>query len=147
MLSLFAGSLLPIGSEAPDFTLSDERGASVTLSALRGSNVVLVFYPGDDTPGCNKQLCALRDNWGDAEARNTRVFGVNPQGAESHTRFRNKFLFPFPLLIDQGRKVCALYHAKGIWVTRTVYLIGPDGRIRFAQRGTPAVAEILAAAA
>ncbi|MCX6620526.1 MAG: peroxiredoxin [Acidobacteria bacterium] len=146
MFSLFAGSLLGVGTPAPGFTLPDENGTAVTLSALRGKNVVLVFYPGDDTMVCTRQLCQLRDSWHSAGARNTLVFGGNPQGTESHARFREKFALPFPLLIDKGRKVCALYHARGLWVTRTVYLIGPDGVIRFARRGVPAVSEILAAA-
>ena len=146
MFSLFTGPLLAVGTAAPDFTLPDENGTPVSLSALRGSGVVLVFYPGDDTTVCTRQFCSLRDSWQQARTRNTLVFGVNPQGAESHTKFRSKYELPFPLLIDKGRKVCALYHAKGLWVTRTVYRIGADGIIRFARRGVPEVSEILAEA-
>jgi len=143
MLSLLAGPLLPIGSVAPGFTLPDESGAPVALDALRGSDVILVFYPGDDTTICTRQLCALRDGWALVRARGTRVFGINPQEAPSHARFRAKYSLPFPLLIDKDRKVCALYHARGIWVKRTVYRIGADGIIRFARRGVPSVDDIL----
>ena len=136
---------LPVGALAPDFSLVDDEGRAVTLSGLRGRPVVLVFYPGDDTPGCTRQLCAFRDRWDEVRARGVEVFGVNPQSARSHAKFRRKFQLPFPLLVDQGRKVAARYHANGIVVKRTVYGIGPDGVIRLAQRGAPQPAEVLAA--
>jgi peroxiredoxin Q/BCP len=136
---------LPVRTPAPDFSLPDDSGGVVRLSALRGSTVVLVFYPGDDTPGCTKQLCQLRDHWTEARARGIEVFGVNPQSARSHVKFREKFHFPFPLLVDQGQKVAALYHANGLIVKRTVYRIGPDGIIRFARRGMPRPEEVLEA--
>ena len=85
----------------------------------------------------------MRDNWGEAVARGVEVFGVNPQAASSHAKFRNKHAFPFPLLVDAGQKVAALYHCNGIIVKRTVYRIGPDGVIRFARRGMPSPHEIL----
>ena len=135
---------LPVGTPAPDFSLPDDSGGLVKLSALRGSTVVLVFYPGDDTPGCTKQLCQFRDHWSEARARGVEVFGVNPQSARSHDKFREKFRFPFPLLVDQSQKVAALYHANGLIVKRTVYRIGPDGVIRFARRGMPSPEEVLA---
>src|SRR5260221_14688239 len=135
---------LPVGSQAPDFSAPDDSGATVTLSALRGKKVVLVFYPGDDTPTCTKQLCEFRDRWDQAKMRNVVVYGVNPRGAASHKRFREKFKFPFPLLIDKGQKVGELYKASGLIVKRTVYLIGPDGVIRYAQRGKPAPEDVLA---
>lgn len=72
-----------------------------------------------------------------------RVFGVNPQSASSHQRFREKNHFPFPLLVDRGQKVAALYHANGLIVKRTVYRVGPDGIIRFARRGMPDPREVL----
>jgi peroxiredoxin Q/BCP len=74
------------------------------------------------------------------------VFGVNPQDARKHSNFRSKFQFPFPLLVDQGQKVAKAYHANGPIVKRTVYLIGRDGKLRFARRGMPAPGEVLAAA-
>jgi thioredoxin-dependent peroxiredoxin len=146
MLSWLFPDPLPVGTPAPDFTTLDDSGRTVTLSGLRGHNVVLVFYPGDDTPGCTKQLCQFRDDWSQATQRNVKVFGVNPQSAQKHQRFREKFNFPFPLLVDRGQTIGALYQANGVIVKRTVYLIGPDGTILFAQRGMPPVAEVLRAA-
>ena len=79
--------------------------------------------------------------------RGVEIFGVNPRGLESHAKFRAKHQFPFPLLVDKGQKVAALYNANGlIVVKRTVYLIGPDGVIRFAQRGMPSPEEVLSSA-
>jgi peroxiredoxin Q/BCP len=137
---------LPTGTKAPDFTLPQQDGKSVSLSKLRGKNVVLVFYPGDDTPVCRAQLCEFRDQWGQARKRNALVFGVNPAGAGSHSKFQEKYHLPFPLLVDAGQKVAALYRANGLFVKRTVYLVGPDGAIRYAKRGKPDPAEVLAAA-
>jgi peroxiredoxin Q/BCP len=137
---------LPVGSPAPDFTASDEHGGSVTLSRLRGHNVVLVFYPGDDTPTCTRQLCEFRDRWADAQKRNTLVFGVNPSGTQSHQKFRSKYSLPFPILVDQGRKLAGLYHCNGLIIRRTVYLIGPDGSIRYSVRGKPQPDGVLKAA-
>jgi peroxiredoxin Q/BCP len=138
---------LPVGAAAPDFSLPDQEGQMVSLAALRGHNVVLVFYPGDDTPGCNKQLCQFRDHWAAAQSRQVFVFGVNPQSAASHAKFVQKFQLPFRLLVDAGQKMGALYRTKGLIVKRTVYLIGPDGVIRFARRGMPDAAEVLSHAA
>jgi peroxiredoxin Q/BCP len=140
MLRLFAPPL-SVGATAPDFTLPDQLGQPVHLAGLRGHNVVLVFYPGDDTTVCRRQLCEFRDSWGPA-----RVLGVNPQSAASHQRFIERYSFPFPLLVDKGKRVASLYNAGGLIVRRTVYLIGPDGVIRFARRGKPSVSEVLAAA-
>ena len=143
MMSWLFSSPLPVGTPAPGFSLPDESGRIVTLSGLRGRSVVLVFYPGDDTPGCTRQLCTFRDGWEDARARGVEIFGVNPQSARKHDRFRRKFAFPFPLLVDRGQKVGALYHTKGLAVKRTVYRIGPEGIIRFSRRGYPPPAEVL----
>lgn len=146
MLDWLFSDPLPAGSPAPDFKLPDQDGKSVSLSKLRGRNVVLVFYPGDDTPVCRKQLCEFRDQWEQARRQNVQVFGVNPAGAASHLKFQEKYRFPFPLLVDAGQRVAGLYHANGLFVKRTVYLIGPDGVIRYAKRGKPDPAEVLAAA-
>lgn len=116
------------------------------MGDLRGHNVVLVFYPGDDTTVCRRQLCEFRDRSSEAAAKNTLVFGVNPQNAASHHRFRANSKLPFPLLVDRGQRVSELYHARGLIVKRTVYLIGPDGVIRYTRRGTPPPDEVLAAA-
>ena len=144
MLGWLFSDPLPVGSKAPEFEAKDDAGNTVTSSALRGKNVVLVFYPGDNTAICRAQLCELRDQWSQAQAKNTVVFGVNPAGAASHTSFREKNHLPFPLLIDQNRKMARAYNTDGLIIKRTVYLIGPDVVIRYAQRGKPAVSEILA---
>lgn len=146
MLDWLFSDPLPVGSTAPDFTLPDQNGNTVKLSDLRGKNVVLVFYPGDDTTVCRKQLCEFRDVWSRAKERNTVVYGVNPQRQESHARFQQKFNLPFPLLVDKGQKMGKAYHTYGLVVKRTVYLIGPDGVIRYAKRGKPEPPEVLKAA-
>jgi peroxiredoxin Q/BCP len=138
---------LPVGSPAPDFSVPDQDGSRVTLSALRGRNVVLVFYPADDTSICTIQLCEFRDHWTQAQARNAVVFGVNPARSMAHQKFRDKYKLPFALLIDEGQKIAKLYKADGWFVPRrTVYLIGPDGNVRYARRGKPSPEEVLAAA-
>jgi peroxiredoxin Q/BCP len=142
---MFRPPLAP-GTPAPDFTLPDESGRRVTLSDFRGTSVVLVFYPGDDTPVCRKQLCEFRDRWEQVQGRNAVVLGVNPRGGRSHARFRDRHAFPFPLLVDSGQRVAGLYAANGLFVRRTVYLVGPDGIIRYGQRGKPDPAEVLASA-
>lgn len=137
---------LPVGSPAPDFRAVDEQGNEVTLSGLRGRNVVLVFYPADDTTVCTRQLCEFRDRWPDVQKSNTVVFGVNPGGAQSHQKFRGKFTLPFPILVDQGKRLAGLYHCAGLIIKRTVYLIGPDGSIRYSARGKPRPEEVLQSA-
>jgi peroxiredoxin Q/BCP len=146
MFSWLWSDPLPAGSQAPDFSLPDESGHTVRLSELRGRNVVLIFYPGDDTTVCTKQLCQFRDDWSEARARGVEIFGVNPQSAEKHAQFRRKYSFPFPLLVDRGQKVGELYHTIGLIVKRTVYLIGRDGVIRFSRRGVPAPHDVLSKA-
>lgn len=146
MFSWLFSDPLPTGTPAPDFTLPKQDGKPISLSKLRGSNVVLVFYPGDDTPTCRKQLCEFRDEWQEARKRKVQVFGVNPASAGSHLKFQEKYKLPFPLLVDAGQKVAELYHANGLFIKRTVYLIGTDGIIRYAKRGKPAPQEVLAAA-
>jgi thioredoxin-dependent peroxiredoxin len=147
MFSWLFSDPLPIGATAPDFTLPDQFGHAVKLLDLRGRNVVLVFYPGDDTPGCTKQLCQFRDQWSAVKARGAEIFGVNPGTGTKHEKFREKFHFQFPLLVDEGQKVGERYHTNGLIVKRTVYVIGPDGKIRFGKRGMPEPAEVLAACA
>ncbi|MFN3325552.1 MAG: peroxiredoxin [Bryobacteraceae bacterium] len=146
MFSWLFGSPLAAGEPAPEFALPDESGNVVRLSELRGKNVILVFYPADETRICTKQLCEFRDGWEQVRGRNAVVYGVNPRGGESHAKFRAHHALPFPLLIDRGQRVAALYRSNGIIVRRTVYLIGPDGRIRYSRRGKPPVDEVLRAA-
>ena len=133
---------LEVGVVAPDFSVGD-----VTLSGLRGKNVVLVFYPADGTSVCTRQLCEFRDAWAEVKAKNALVFGVNPAHGKRHEFFRAKQRLPFPLLVDKGQRIAKLYRSKGLVVPRrTVYLIGPDGVIRYARRGKPDPTEVLAAA-
>ncbi len=142
MLEIFSKPL-PVGSKAPDFTLLDQDGRPVSLSNLRGDYVMLVFYPGDETPVCRAQLCELRDR-SELLARNgVKVFGINPQSAASHKKFEARHTFGFPLLVDRNQEVARLYNARWLMTIRTVYLIDPDGVIRFAQRGKPAPEEVL----
>lgn len=144
MLTWLFSDPLKAGAIAPPFSLPDETGKLVSLGELRGRNVVLVFYPGDDTMVCTKQLCEFRDRWDNLQERNIAVFGINPQNSRSHAGFRSKYNLPFPLLVDRGQQVAALYHANGLIVKRTVYLIGKDGTIRYAKRGKPSPDEVLA---
>ena len=146
MFSSLFSDPLPVGALAPDWTMRDQDGQTVQLSKLRGKNIVLVFYPRDETPTCRAQLCEFRDAWDDAKQKNTIVFGVNPQKAASHAGFHANNRLPFPLLVDEGSTVANAYHARGLMTKRTVYLIGPDGVIRYARRGKPPVDEVLAAA-
>jgi len=146
MLAWLFSEPLAVGSEAPDFTLPDQDGKPVSLAQLRGKNVVLVFYPADETMICTKQLCEFRDSWGDAQAKDALVFGVNPAAGQKHSAFREHHRFPFPLLVDKGQQVASRYSASGLIVKRTVYLIGKSGKIRYARRGKPEPSEVLAAA-
>jgi peroxiredoxin Q/BCP len=144
MFGLFSKPL-GVGVSAPPFILPDERGEVFVLNLNRNKNVLLVFYPADDTPGCTKQLCNLRDDLVRLRERNVFVVGINPGSPGSHQAFKTKHSYPFPLLVDSGKRVAKLYNAAGVVVKRTVYLIGRDGRIKFSRRGAPTVEEILAA--
>ena len=137
--------MLTVGEKAPAFSLLDQSGNTVTLDEYRGKkNIVLIFYPGDHTPGCKKQLCAVRDQFKLFTNSDTAVFGVNTQGAESHQGFAHKHDFPFPLLVDGDKGVVSAYGCKGLLVTkRTVYGIDKEGTIVFASRGMPANEEVL----
>jgi thioredoxin-dependent peroxiredoxin len=106
------------GQPAPDFTLQDQEGKSVTLSALQGSPVVLYFYPKDDTPGCTTEACAFRDAEADYQAAGAKVLGVSPDNVKSHARFAAKHQLPFPLLADTETKVCELF---GVWKEKSMY--------------------------
>jgi peroxiredoxin Q/BCP len=127
------------GKKAPAFTLEDGRGKKVKLGDLAGKNVVLYFYPKDDTPGCTKEACGFRDLWKEIKKENTVVLGVSPDGRESHEKFRGKYDLPFPLLSDPEKKVMEKYGAWGekmmygkktVGVIRSTVLIGPDGKVR-----------------
>ena len=147
MLDWLFSKPLVVGTPAPEFWVPNQDGSRVTLSAYRGRNVILVFYPADFTSVCTKQLCEFRDRWPDVSAKNAVVFGVNPARHARHAKFREEYKFPFPLLVDEGQKVAKLFNAYGAFAPkRTVYLIGPDGVIRYSRRGKPEPSEVLAAA-
>jgi len=106
------------GQPAPDFTLQDQDGKAVTLSALRDSPIVLYFYPKDDTPGCTTEACAFRDAEADYRAAGAKVLGVSPDNVKSHAKFATKHQLPFPLLADTETKVCELF---GVWKEKSMY--------------------------
>ncbi|MGA2881622.1 MAG: peroxiredoxin [Bryobacteraceae bacterium] len=146
MLSWLFSQTLPVGQDAPDFTLRDQEGNPVSLAALRGQNVVLVFYPADETTLCTRQLCEFRDSSALVQSKGAVVLGINPADEAKHARFRANHSFAFALLADPGQRVGAEYRTKGLIVKRTVYLIGRSGKIRYARRGKPDPEEVLAAA-
>ena len=126
------------GSMAPDFTLEADEGEPVTLSKLRGRNVVLFFYPKDDTSGCTIEACEFRDALPRFEGLDATIFGISPDDAESHRKFREKFQLPHRLLVDEGHKVAdeygvwgekSLYGRKYMGNLRTTFLIDREGRI------------------
>ena len=105
------------GGPAPDFSLPADSGEVITLSALRGRPVVLYFYPKDDTPGCTRQACGIRDAWGEFERSGAVVLGVSPDGPKKHTKFREKYGLPFTLLADEDHAVAEAY---GVWVEKSM---------------------------
>ena len=126
------------GIPAPEFELRDDTGVTRRLADHRGKAVVLYFYPKDDTPGCTKEACNFRDDYSAYEKAGVIILGVSPDSPESHAKFKAKFSLPFPLLADDGHKVCDAY---GVWgpkkfmgkeyegVLRTTFLIDADGKI------------------
>ncbi len=132
---------MPIASgiPAPDFELLDDTNTPRKLSDYRGRNVVLYFYPADDTPGCTKEACNFRDDYSAYEKTGVVILGVSPDDVESHVKFKKKFQLQFPLLADDGHKVCDSY---GVWgpkkyfgkeydgVLRTTFLIDKNGIIK-----------------
>ena len=143
------GALPAIGSKAPDFSATANDGSPVSLRELLANGAVaLFFYPGDDTPGCNKQLCAVRDDLADFRAAGVQPFGVNPAGIASHSKYVAKFGFNFPLLVDSDSAIAAAYGAvkeDGKKIQRSVIGIARDGTIQFATRGAPPPGEVIAA--
>src|SRR6185295_19615928 len=99
------------GTKAPSFTLEADDGSKVKLADLKGSPVVLYFYPKDDTPGCTKEACSFRDRSAELKKRGAVVLGVSPDDVASHVKFRDKFHLNFPLLADVGHKVAETYGA------------------------------------
>jgi peroxiredoxin Q/BCP len=105
-------------SPAPDFTLPADDGGTVTLSSLRGQNVVLYFYPKDDTSGCTKQACEFRDSFPRFKGVSAVILGVSPDDVESHRKFREKYQLPFTLLADTEHAVADAY---GVWKEKSMY--------------------------
>lgn len=143
-------NVLPeLGSKAPGFSATANDGSPVSLRELLANGAVaLFFYPGDDTPGCNRQLCAVRDDLTAFRDAGIQPFGVNPAGIASHATYAAKFEFNFPLLVDAGSAIAAAYGAvkdDGRKIQRSVIGIGRDGAIRFATRGAPPPGEVIAA--
>jgi thioredoxin-dependent peroxiredoxin len=127
------------GQPAPDFTLVDATGKKVSLKDFAGKDVILYFYPKDDTPGCTKEACGFRDNGKALAKANAVVLGVSADSAPSHQKFIAKYKLPFPLLSDPERKVMEEYGAYGekmmygkktTGVIRSTVWIGPDGRVK-----------------
>jgi peroxiredoxin Q/BCP len=126
------------GDEAPELALPDEHGTIHRLADRAGRWTVVYFYPEDDTPGCTTEACQFRDLHDRIESEDAEVWGISPDGAESHTRFRSKFGLPFTLLSDEDHAVAERYGAWGIkqnygreyvGLIRSSFLVGPDGRI------------------
>lgn len=131
-------SRLTEGESAPPFEMTADDDQIVSSEGLGRSRYVLYFYPKDDTPGCTKQACGLRDSWSRVAETGVEVFGVSPDSVRSHVKFRAKFGLPYRLLSDEGHRVADAF---GVWVEkkamgrtymgveRTTFVIGPGGRI------------------
>ncbi|MEJ7800058.1 MAG: peroxiredoxin [Ilumatobacter sp.] len=125
-----------IGDQAPDFTLPGTGGTTYSLADFRGRPLVLVFYPGDDTPVCTKQLNAYNDGLNQFEALDTQIVGISAQSVESKDVFSSKHGFDFPLLADTEKKAAAAYGTLGPigFPRRSTFIIDADGVIRYAHR-------------
>ena len=123
-----------VGAPAPDFALRDADGAEWRLAEQRGRVVVLLFYPGDETPVCTRQMCSVRDRWEDYAATGAEVVGISMDSAESHKRFAARHALPLRLLADTAGEVSRLYAAQS-WLpgraARAVVVIDADGIIRY----------------
>jgi peroxiredoxin Q/BCP len=127
------------GKKAPAFTLMDASGKSVKLADFAGKDLVLYFYPKDDTPGCTKEACGFRDSWKEIQKLGAIVVGVSPDSGASHQKFQAKYKLPFPLLSDPDKKVMTAYGAFGekmmygkkvTGIIRSTVWIGPDGKVK-----------------
>jgi thioredoxin-dependent peroxiredoxin len=124
------------GDTAPDFTLNDGDGNDWKLSDQKGKTVVLLFYPGDNTPVCTAQLCSVRDHWSEYQATGAEVVGISTDSVESHKGFAEKNELPLRLLSDADRKVSEMYDMKS-WLpgrsARGVVVIDKDGKIAYSK--------------
>ncbi|HTO72096.1 MAG TPA: peroxiredoxin [Myxococcota bacterium] len=120
-----------VGESAPDFALPSSRGPVALKSLLAKGPVLLVFYPGDDTPVCTKQLCDYRDNLAVFEKLGVQVVALNPQSEASHQKFAEKHRLPFPVAADGGGNVTKAYGARGLFgmTKRALVLVGRDGKV------------------
>ena len=127
------------GDLAPDFTLQSTEGKEISLKAFRGKQVVLYFYPKDDTPGCTREACDFRDNLARVRAKGAVVFGISHDSLESHGRFKEKYDLPFTLLSDPEKKVTeayGVYKQKSLYgklfmgIERATFVIDKSGRIK-----------------
>ena len=127
---------LKAGDTAPDFTVKDQDGNTVTLSDFRGKDIILYFYPKDDTPGCTKEGCGFRDDFSQFKDQNIVIFGVSLDDERSHQAFIKKYGFPFQLLCDTNADVSKKYNVYGskklfgMGITRTTFLIDKEGKIK-----------------
>lgn len=126
------------GSKAPSFTLTADDGSKVKLADLKGSIVVLYFYPKDDTPGCTKEACAFRDRQSELVKHGVKVLGVSPDDKDSHIKFKDKYQLNFPLLVDKDHQLAEKYGAwreKNMYgkvsmgIQRSTFLIDADGKV------------------
>jgi len=130
---------IQVGKAAPQFALPDQSGATVSLADFRGKDVVVYFYPRDDTPGCTKEACGFRDAWDELRERGVVVLGVSPDQPASHEKFRHKYRLPFTLLADAEKRTLqaygafgekVLYGKKTVGVIRSTVWVGPDGKVK-----------------
>lgn len=124
---------IQIGEKAPDFVLKDAKGKNWRLSEHLGKTIVLLFYPGDNTPVCTKQLCSVRDNWAEYQATGAEVVGISTDSAASHEKFAEKHNLPLRLLTDEKGEIIKLYDVKS-WLpnrsARAVFVIDQNGVIK-----------------
>ena len=121
---------IKIGDDAPNFTLIDQDNVEHTLSDYFGKKIVVYFYPKDDTPGCTKEACSIRDNYDLFEQNDITVFGISYDSPSSHKKFAEKYDLPFTLLSDKDKAVAKLYNSAGLLMAkRNTFLIGADGKI------------------
>lgn len=130
--------MLEVGSKAPDFSLKDKDGNTVSLSDFRGKRVVLYFYPKDNTPGCTRQACAFAGAYKEFQDRGVEVIGISRDSAESHRKFAEKYSLPFIILSDPQLEAIKAY---GVWqekklygklsfgVVRTTFIIDGEGNV------------------
>jgi thioredoxin-dependent peroxiredoxin len=110
--------MIEVGTQAPAITAKDQQGNTHNLADYKGKKVVLYFYPKDDTPGCTKEACNLRDNYEALLAAGYQIFGVSTDDEKSHKKFADKFSLPFPLLADTDKQIVEAY---GVWGEKSMY--------------------------